>query len=280
VVVGELATTRPFPYLSPDENRVLVAANADNGREIWLFELDNGTERQLTFDGLSWGIATWHPDGHRLISYTEPDYVAYEIAIDGSTPRRSLGEAILLHVSADGRELFYGKPQLERGFDFDVAVRPFGEELGEERVLVSSPAIEWMPVLSPDGRYLLYVSDESGKQELYATTYPGLTGRWQVSRGGGSWARWRGDGKEIYYTTHREVYAVSVDERDGLALGRPRKLFDRPSTDWSPSWPDGFDVTADGERFLILRPAPGEDDRQPAIVVVQNWHAEFAGQQR
>ena len=131
-------------------------------------------------------------------------------------------------------------------------------------------------MLSPDGKYLLYDSDESGRLEVYMTTYPGLTGRWLVSRDGGSWARWRGDSREIYYTTDRELYAVSLTDDDGPVLGRPRKLFDRPTTNWSAAWPDGFDVTDDGERFVMLRPAPDESEEQPALVVVQNWYAEFA----
>ena len=65
---------------------------------------------------------------------------------------------------------------------------------------------------------------------------------------------------------------------NGFTLGRPRKLFDRPSTDWSPNWPDGFDVTADGEKFVMLRPAPTEDDTQPMLMVVQNWFREFGGE--
>ena len=75
---------------------------------------------------------------------------------------------------------------------------------------------------------------------------------------------WRGDGKEIYYSTHKEMFAVSVDYENGFTLGRPRKLFDRPITDWSAAWTDGFDVTADGQKFVMLRPAPTEEDAQPS----------------
>jgi len=88
---------------------------------------------------------------------------------------------------------------------------------------------------------------------------------------------WRGDGKEIYYCTHKKMYAVSVDSENGFTLGRPRKLFDRPSTDWSPTWPDGFDVTDEGERFVMMRSAPTLEDAQPMLMVVQNWYREFGG---
>jgi serine/threonine protein kinase len=273
--IADIMTTRPFPSLSPDGTQVVIAANADDGREIWLFDTTNGNERRLTFEGFRWGEAGWHPDGKRIISAVEPAYDAFLITLDGSEPRQELGSSVLSTISPDGQTFFYSKPILSGGFNFDICARPLDAPVAEERVLVNSPAVEWFPLASPDGKYLLYVSEESGRQEIYATTYPGLVGRWQVSRDGGGWMRWRGDGKEIYYCTHNEMFAVSVDYENGFTLGRPRKLFDRPSTDWSAAWPDGFDVTADGQRFVMVRPVSTEEDAKPEIVAVQNWFAEF-----
>ena len=276
-IIAEVQTTRPFPNISPDGTKILLCANADDGREIWLFDTTNGNERRLTFDGMRWGEATWHPDGNRLIAYTEPDYFSRHFTLDGSEPRKELGAGILSRISADGQTLFYSKPMMEEGFNFDLYSRPLDAPETEGRELIASEAIEWYPSPSPDGKYLLYSSEESGIQEVYATTYPGLIGRWQVSRGGGSWGKWRADGKEIYFSNHTEIFAVSVNYEDGFTLGRPRKLFDRTSTGFSPSWPDGYDVTSDGEKFVMLRPAPTEADAQPMLVVVQNWFKEFGG---
>jgi len=275
-VIAELETNRPYPDLSPDGRKILIAADAEDHRELWLYDADNGTERRLTFEGRTWGVGVWHPDGRRFASYTEPDYVGKLFTLDGSEPPRDLGPGILGSFSADGETRLYSFPRFERGFEFDIHARSLDEGPEDGRPLVSTPALEWFPMLSPDGKYLLYDSDESGRLEVYMTTYPGLTGRWLVSRDGGSWARWRGDSREIYYTTDRELYAVSLTDDDGPVLGRPRKLFDRPTTNWSAAWPDGFDVTDDGERFVMLRPAPDESEEQPALVVVQNWYAEFA----
>ena len=91
---------------------------------------------------------------------------------------------------------------------------------------------------------------ESGRDEVFATTYPEPTGRWQVSRDGGAWARWRADGREIYFTTRDRIMAVAVSTEGGLTLGRPRELFTRPTTDWNPTWFDGVAVTADGQRLI------------------------------
>jgi len=276
--IADVSTSRPFPTLSPDETQILLTCTTDDGREIWLYDTTNGNERRVTFDGLRWAESSWHPDGKRIISSTDPDNTGYLITLDGSEPRRDLGPGILSRLSPDGETYFYSKPMMENGFNFDIYSRPLDAPEEEGRMLVASPAIEWLPLPSPDGRYLLYITEESGNQEIFVTTYPGLTGRWQVSRGGGGWAQWRADGKEIYYCTHKEMFAVSVDYENGFTLGRPRKLFDRPSTDWSSNWPDGFDVTADGQKFVMLRPAPTEDDVQPMLMVVQNWFREFGGE--
>jgi len=275
-IIADLQTTRPFPALSPDERQVAVTANAEGGREIWVYDLTNGNERRLTFDGMRWGTVVWHPDGRHLLGYTEPAYMNYLVTIDGSEPRVDLGPGILSAISPDGGDLIYSRPELDRGFDFDLYARPLEAPYGEGRKLVSSSAIEWSPRLSPDGRYLLYTSNETGRDEVYVTTYPGLTGRWQVSRDGGTWGEWRSDGREIFYTTMDALYVVTVEDEQGLVLGRPQKLFDRPGIDWSSAWPDGFAVTGDGQRFVMLRSEAGDEEMQPVLTVVQNWYAEYA----
>jgi serine/threonine protein kinase len=274
-IIADLETTRPFPYLSPDETQILITSITDGNRALWLFDTTSGNERRLTFDGKNWDSAIWHPDGKRLIGYTDPDYQSYLITLDGSEPAQDLGPGILSCLSADGKDWVYAFPRLDKGFDFDIYARPLGSPPEEARPLVSTPAIDWFPVLSPDGKYLLYTSNESGIDEVYATTYPGLTGRWQVSREGGNWPAWRGDGQEIFFTTHQGMYAVPVGHEGGFTLGRPEKIFDRPMTGWSAAWPDGFAVTRDGQRFVMLRPAEKGSEVQPALVVVQNWFAEF-----
>jgi len=276
--IADVRTNMPFPSLSPDGTQILLCCTTDAGREIWLYDTTNGNERRVTFDGFSWGSAVWHPDGKRITGHTMRG-MGYMITLDGSDPRRELGPGIMWRLSRDGETLFYCKiMMLENGYEMDIYARPVDAPEEDGRELVASPAPDAFPLPSPDGRYLLYGSEESGVDEIYATTYPGLTGKWQVSRGGGDWMQWRADGKEIYYTTQKEIFAVSVDYEKGFTLGRPRKLFDRPSTNWKADWADGFDVTADGERFVMLRPAPTEEDVQPMLMVVQNWFREFGGE--
>jgi len=275
-IIAEVQTSRPFPQISPDEKQILLVATGEGRSGIWLFDSAGGNERRLTFDDQDWGSAIWHPDGRHIVAYVEPSYEAFLITLDGSEPPRSLGDGLLNAISADGETFFYSKPQLDRGFDFDIFARPIGSPPEDGVGLVSTPNLEWGPVPSPDGKYLLYASDESGQLEIYATTYPGVTGRWQISRNGADWACWRGDGGEIYFSSMTHIYAVPVDDSNGFTLGRPRELFQFDPVGWSPTWSDGFDVTDDGERFVKLRPAPDESEIPPVLVVVQNWFAEFS----
>jgi serine/threonine protein kinase/Tol biopolymer transport system component len=275
-IIADLRTKRPFPALSPDGTRILLAANTDGKRQLWMYDAGGGNEQRLTFDDREWGAATWHPDGQRIVAYTTPDYLSYLITLDGSAPPRELGPGIFSQIGRDGTSFFYSRPELAAGFDFDVYARPLDAAVDKGRAVASTPAIEWAPAPSPDGAYLLYVSDESGTQEVYATTYPEMAGRWQVSRGGGGWAAWRGDGKEVYYADQEAIYSVAITDKNGFTPERPRRLFTRASTEWSTSWPDGFAVSPDGQRFLMLRPAPDAAPATPYLVVVQNWFAEFA----
>ncbi len=154
---------------------------------------------------------------------------------------------------------------------------PYGGDESEARQLVATPGVDWYPTLSPDGSILLYTSNETGRDEVYATTFPTPTTRWQVSTEGGQWPAWRGDGKEIFFTTHNEIWAVDAAIGTGLTLGTPRVLFRRPSTNWSTRWAaDSFDVSEDGQRFIMVQNVSGEEDVEPAIVIVQNWFEEFA----
>ena len=144
--------------------------------------------------------------------------------------------------------------------------------------LVARSTIDWDPSVSPDGRFMLYAGNESGRFEIYLTTYPTPESTWQVSRDGGEFPRWSRGGREIVFTTRDQIWAVDVDTSAGVTLGRPRVLFDRPNVNWNPQWADGFDVTADGESFIFVRPKTDVDSARPSIVVTQNWFREFSGE--
>jgi Tol biopolymer transport system component len=268
-------TTRPFPQLSPDEKSLAMAMTFGDGRELYLFDLESGNRRRLTFDDLRDDVGRWHPNGKELVRYESGTYTSSSLSVDGSAEPRHLAGGIMAVVTPDGSQLLFSR-QVPNEWNWDIYVMPYEGDEADAKPLVMTPGVDWWPALSPDGRFLIYMSNETGRDEVYATTFPTPTTRWQVSVEGGMWPVWSSDGTEIFFATHEELWAVDASIGSGLTLGTPRVLFNRPSINWSSRWADGFDVTGDGERFVMMQHVKGEDDIPPAIVIVQNWYEEFA----
>ena len=147
------------------------------------------------------------------------------------------------------------------------------EETPEPVVFLDTPADESWPRLSPDGRYVAYSSDESGRREIYITTFPDGVGKWQVSIDGGSGPRWSRESGEIFYYYDDRMMVVDVSTQPKLVLGRPRELFIGRPNDLELR-PNRYDVTPDGRRLVVVQQVRDEE-RQPGITVVQNWLSEF-----
>jgi Tol biopolymer transport system component len=274
-VIAPVQTTVPFPRLSPDESRVLLATGAEGDRDLYVFDAATGLERRLTYHKMLEAGGSWSPDSRTVYFMNMATYDVYELGLDGGSEPRRVATGFSPQVTPDGRELVYGRA---RGVaQVELTRQPVGGTEAEAVVVVDNPGFDWYQSVSPDGRWMVYGSTETGRDEVYLTSYPDGKGRWEISRGqGGSYPLWRDDMKEVFYTTHDAIWAVEVDLEGGVTIGRPRKLFDRPTTRWSASWPDGFDVTGDGRRFVLLRPSTRSDLPLERIVVVQNWIAEFA----
>ena len=150
-------------------------------------------------------------------------------------------------------------------------------------MLLGAEFNEFLGSFSPDLRWIAYTSDESGRNEVYVRPFlasgplgaPALgEGKWQITRDGGVYSKWRADGKEIIYqdpTTANRTSIMAVDVKsDGRAFdaGIPKRLFQAPPT---PGW----DVSADGKRFLLAVPANGSESASPPITVLLNWQAEL-----
>ncbi len=141
---------------------------------------------------------------------------------------------------------------------------------------LSTPAQERSPKLSPDGRFLAYLSDESGRNEIYVRPFPDGTGKWPVSVNGGSQLRWGSDSKELYYVEgEATLMAVSVSTDGVFTLGQPRQLFESSDLRQPGGVSPTYDVSADGERFVMIAPVEGDEAAAPKIRVVENWHEEF-----
>ena len=124
---------------------------------------------------------------------------------------------------------------------------------------------------SPDGRFVAYLSDESGSRELYVTPFPSGDVKWSISTNGARQALWNPDGKELFYVEGQTLMAVAVTTRPDFSVGDATRLFQSDyfrASEWH-----GYDVSADGQRFVI--PESVEGAEPPAIRVVQNWYEEF-----
>ena len=260
--------------LSPDGRRAAVSVNERNNRDIWIYDLARGIRSRLTFDPAMEMDAIWSPDGSRLIfnSNRKGRLNLYQKAADGSGEEALLFEdengKVPLSWSADGPSLLYGTGLATAQTGTDLLVLPFA---GERRPipLVQSPFNESQGRLSPDGKWVAYRSDESGRYEIYVASYPALSAKRQISTGGGNWPRWRQDGREIFYFEIDGTLMAAAVNGSGAAVevGAVKTLFETRVV----VTPYPYDVTADGQRFLI-NTRPGDGATEPITVVV-NWLA-------
>ena len=258
------------PALSPDGTRVAMTMDYD----LWVSDLRRGTNMRLTFDKQgSSQLPLWSRDGSRIIfaSNRSGDWDLYSVSAGGGPATRLLArKGTQFPLSeAPGGILLFNERSLATGNGADLwtlspdgTVSPF----------VVSPASKVDGQFSPDGRFVAYVSDETGRSEIYLRATVNAATTVAVSSEGGSEPRWSPDGKEIYYRRGDAFIAVSVISTGAPAAGEPRKLFETPALYGRYSNHAGYAVAPDG-RFLILRPDPRAIPRQ--INVVLNWFEEL-----
>ncbi len=285
--IGQPQPGMSGPALSPDGERIAVTSSESGSLDIWIHDLIRSAKTRLTFGGELEGQPTWSPLGQEIAyqSFGGPEGTSLRTKTTDGT-----GEAVVLiqpegplaaypDWSRDGRYLVYYESNLETGRD--IRYLEFGPdgEAGASVTFLNTPADERTPKLSPDGRFLVYVSDESGSYEIYVRQFPDGVGKWQVSVNGGQLPRWRSDGGELYYVEGTTLMAVSVSSEQGFTLGQPQALFE--ATELTSQLAGGlpYDVSADGQRFVTVAPFQGDQDDEeaapPTIRVVQNWYEEF-----
>jgi serine/threonine-protein kinase len=261
------------PAFSPDGKRLAVEVGEGRTREVWVYDLERDAFTRLAVNG---GGPVWTPDGQRITYYAgdEKSDTAnlYWRRADGA------GDAQRLTVSKDyqlafswrpdGRTLAFIEFNSAGGTNFDVMTlsvegdEKSGWKPGEPKPFVNTVSNEGYPDFSPDGRWLAYGSDESGRFEVYVRPFPGPGGKWQISSGGGRFPKWSRGGRELFYRTllpESKIMAATYSASgDSFHADKPRL--------WSPGqFTDtgvipNFDVHPDGKRFAVLK-AP-DTDRQ------------------
>ena len=268
------AVGEPAPFasarLSPDETRAAVTLLGESSStgEIWIVDLQRGVRTRLASGTWFNENPVWSDDGTRVIyaSQQRGTLDFYSRLVDGSGEEQAVllsdEDKRLFDASMDGRYLAYGD------LSFDVWIHSFGDTKAD-RILYGEPRYGSVR-FSPDTRWITYVSNESGRDEVYVQRFEGLGdggsrrgGRWQVSTSGGTDPHWRGDGGEIVYLAGTDILAVSLEPAEGgLVLGSPEALFDLPGI------PVDMEATADHERFMIVSRGAFQEEQ---IRVVLNW---------
>ena len=284
VTIGNPAVFMTPFRLSPDGRRVAatVYEPARGGMSLWIYETQDGTARRLTAGRETEAMAVWSPDGTRLAfgraAGATPKLYARP-AEPGGQPEALTPAVFQLPTdwSRDGRFILYQTTGGAGEPGADVAVVDLTRR-GAVTPILHAEAQEFDATFSPDGSLVAFISDETGTPELYVQSFapdpqPHLTGqRRQASRGGASVVRWRADGREVYFIgSENWITAAGIDLRGNA--GPTRRLFrvnfpPRQLTSAGPAV--GFDVTPDGDRFLV----PDTSDVRPSpFVVIQNWPA-------
>jgi hypothetical protein len=149
----------------------------------------------------------------------------------------------------------------------------------EPKPFLTSQFTEKVARISPDNRWVAYLSDESGTVEVYLRRFPQGDKKKKVSRNGGRGVRWGRDGRKLYYTAGQALFEVDVGLGPAPVMGEPQQVFEWPgiADAVSISSYSGFDVSADGKRFVVQEPLPGSQSR---VTIVQNWFAEFEDRQK
>jgi eukaryotic-like serine/threonine-protein kinase len=259
------------PRISPDGRKIGVGIS-EKDSQIWIYDMAEGTFNRLTFQGTNNLVPLWTPDGKRIayISNQAGQRNIFWQFADGSGGLERLTTSPNLDIpnafSPDGKLLAFSETTPSAGYDIFV----LGLADRKPNAFLVTPHNESVPLFSPDGRWMAYVSDESGRNEIYVVPYPGPGGKWQISTAGGREPAWNRNGRELFYRDGDKMMAVEINTQSGFSAGTPKVLFQGPYQTLTASTPN-YDVSADGQRFLMLEPT----EQTAQINIVLNWFEEL-----
>jgi Tol biopolymer transport system component len=274
--------------LAPDDSRIAAHRHEGDGGDIWLTDLARGTTARFTFDASQDNSSpAWSRDGSRLAfaALRHGKWGVYAKPSDSSSSEERLFEADSPGVltiepmswAPDGESLLMAVFDRETQWDLWLLSLAGARTAAP---LLQTTTFERHGQVSPDGKWIAYMSRETGTNEIYVRSMPPATGKWAVSTGGGTVPRWRGDARELFFLAGGRMMAVDVDPSgSAFSAATPRPLFEYGNSNITHADYFPYAVTADGSRFLISREleAAVGDSRQDPVVVVLNWAQELQG---
>ena len=258
------------PQLSPDGRQLAVTVEFPK-RDIWVYDISRSALTRLTFEGAN-SRPLWTPDGKRIAfrSVRATSDLFWKLA-DGTGAEEEITTRMTQpsSISPDGKLAFYYGNGATSGRD--IWTVPLEDERTPS-VFLQTPFDEAAPKISPDGQWLAYVSNESGRSEIFVRAFPGPGGKWQISTEGGSEPLWARNGRELFYRSGDKVMAVDITTQPSFQAGTPRMLFEGKYVRRNNE--TNYDVSPDGQRFLMIQ----ADEQQAAATqlhVVLNWFEEL-----
>jgi len=263
------------PRLSPDGQRLAVGIE-DSNPGLWIYELARGTLTRLTASALN-PYQIWTPDGKRvtLRSALGNRFDLDWMPVDGSgvAERLTTGEGLPIpdSWSPNGQVLAYSEQNPTTGWDIWV-LKLVGDR--KPRLFLQTPANEDGAIFSPDGHWLAYQSDETGRNEVYVRPFPDPGRKWQISNEGGTEPLWARNGRELFYRNGNRMMAASVETKPTFAAAKPKLLFEGNYAAGADGFVRRYDVSPDSQRFLMVKEAAQEQSASQ-INIVLNWFEEL-----
>jgi len=284
---GKLSNLRAAPgvyrnaRISPDGTKIAFQVFDGKSSDVWIYEWARDTVSRLTFDVTGSSVPVWSPDGRGIVFSSAQGgkngrlYWRRADGTGGATPlteSQNFQAATSWHPSGK----FIAFQELRADSGYDVMLLPIegdavsGYKAGEPRPFLDSPFNEWQAMFSPNGRWLAYASNETGRSEVYVRQFPGPGGKWQVSPDGGSHPTWSQNGRELFYqaSDDRLMLASYVEQGASFQATKPRLWCDvrLPELYGQPT----FDLHPDGQRFAVVVAEVG-DARRSKVILFQNF---------
>jgi serine/threonine-protein kinase len=263
-----------MPSISPDGKAVIF----DREPALWLRDLDRGTDRILTSDNELHGSPHWSPSGDRIVFAVFKNGIAdlyQKRQLTLSSPEELLVASAFSKAPMQVSNGFLVYQEFNPKTKRDIWILSLeANSTGKPQPFLQTPSDELFPQLSPDGRWMAYTSDVSGRREVWVRAFPAADRETQISADGGEQPRWRSDGKELFFEAgDGKLNVVAVNTQGGMfTASAPQPLFDMYLAQTENGAQFQYDVSADGNRFLSV--TRGTAGRAPLLNVIVNWAEE------